>query len=763
MPTIVPPCGPTTRPLLAIVGEAPGSDEETYGKPFVGPSGKLLDSILRTVGIDRESCYITNVSKSRPPSNDFGAFYHDPKHTQPTPELLALHQSLAEELSRVQPSLVIALGGEALRALTSKTSIMGYRGTLLYGGAEGRLKVLPSLHPAYLLRGNIHERPVVECDLRKALRIALNPKTRFITDPSFEECLYYLRLPHKRIAYDYETIDNLTWLFGFAWSSTDAISIPFTRGQTHRWSPEQEVELTLALRDLLENPGVEKLVQNGMYDNTISARELGIDVQGVVMDTMLAQHTLYPELLKGLDFLSSIYTDHPMYWDKGRNPEYNCYDCVVTFDVAAQQEVELREREMWEFFQRVPMRALRALCRVQSRGVLIDQKVRAEIRVDAQNRLDELKARLPTLGYPHNPFSPVKLMEHLYGTLKLPVQYKGHGPSKKRTSDDDALQALGRKHPQHKPLLDTILDCRQTNVLISTFIDQELLNGRAVTSYNIAGTVTGRLASSSTIDRLGGNLQNIPRGEFRRIFTADPGCVLIKADLSQAEYRVLIWKARVHRVIDRWTRDPSFNIHRWNASENIYRIPLDQVTPTQYSNAKNGVYGANYNIGALKVSRMYNIPFSDAKFILDRYHQAVPEVRLVFQQEIQDELQRHRKLRNSLGRERYFGGYLTDDTFREAYSWYPQSTVGDLINLALVELVDLGVDVLLQVHDELVCQCPESEVEPIAEKIRCHMERPISIPGVDIPLTIPVEIKVGRDWHNTMSLSKWKEQHAKAT
>jgi len=765
MPNPVPPCGPTSRPLIAIVGEAPGTDEERTGKPFVGATGRLLDSMLRASGIDRESCYITNVAKHRPPSNDFGVYYDDPKRTKPKPELLSLHQSLRDELARVEPSAVLALGGESLRALTGKTSIMAYRGTLCRAGS---LRIIPSLHPAYLIRGNLNERAIVEADLSKLLRYALDPslgypKTRFITDPSFEECLHYLRLPHRRIAYDYETIDNLTWLFGFAWSDTDAISIPFTRGQAHRWTPEQEIEITLALRDMLENPAIEKLVQNGMYDNTISARELGIDVRGVTMDTMLAQHTLYPELPKGLDFLSSLYTDHPMYWGEGRNPIYNCYDCVVTFETAAKQELELREREMWEFYQQVPMRALRALCRVQSRGVLIDQQARAEIRVQEAKHLDELKAKLPTLGYQHNPFSPVKIMQHLYDELKLPVQYKGHGAHKKRTSDDDALQALGRKFPQHKPLLDTILDCRQTNVLISTFIDQELHNGRAVTSYNVAGTVTGRLASSSTIDGLGGNLQNIPRGAFRRIFVADPGCVLIKADLSQAEYRVLIWKARVYRVIERWTTDPTFNIHRWNASENIYRVPLDQVTATQYSNAKNGVYGANYNIGAPKVSRMYNIPLPDAKFILDRYHQAMPEVRGVFQQEIQDELRRTGKIRNPLGRERLFLGQLTDDTFREAYSHYCQSTVGDLINTALSELVELGVDVLLQVHDEIVCQCPESELEATVHRLRDCMERPLKIAGVDQPLIIPCEIKVGRDWYNTMDLKKWKETNASPT
>lgn len=759
----VPPSGKTDKPLIALVFEYPTKDDECFRRLLSGSTGQFFQNVLRHVGIDLEQCYLTSLLKHRPHNNDFGTLYHDKKRVNPTAELLTSRSNLNSELSKVQPSIVVAIGGESLRSFKDVVNPLGYRGTVVHA-SDCNLRVVPTYNPSYILRGNIQDLPILEADLRKALRIAQTetwnyPTTRFITDPSFQECLHYLNQQYDTIAYDYETVNNLTWLFGFAWSEQNAISIPFTRQQTHRWTTEQEIELTLALKRLLENPKITKIVQNGLYDNTISARELGINVQGVEIDTMLAQHTLYPELPKGLDFLSSIYTDHPMYWDNGRNAVYNCYDCVVTYSVAKQQKLELQQRNMWEFFQQIPMKLMPALCKVQSRGVLIDQELRLKLRATESAKLERLKTVTPTLGYSGNPLSPVKVMEHLYETLKLPKQYKGHGANKKLTSDDEALQALAKKAPTARPLVENLLDIRQTNVLISTFIDQELLNGRAVTSYNPAGTVTGRLTSSATIDGLGGNLQNIPRGDFRRIFTADPGCVLIKSDLSQAEYRVLIWKARVHRVIHRWTTDPSFNIHRWNASENIYRIPLGEVTEQQYSYAKNGVYGANYNVGPLKVSRLYNIPLREAKFILSRYHEAVPEIQGVYQREIQKALHSTRCLRNPLGRERYFGGTLNDDTYREAYSWYPQSTVGDLINSALVDLVDAEIDVLLQVHDELVCQCPVGRVAEVTTVIRKSMERAISIPGVDIPLVIPCDIKIGYNWHDTVSLTKWKETH----
>lgn len=764
----VSPVGPTNRPLLALVGEAPGVEEERLGKPFVGSSGQLLDRLLQQANIDRSSCYITHVVKKRPPNNDFGTQYLDAKRTKPKPELLAAQSALLAELAQVQPSLVVAVGGEAFRALTAVGNPSMYRGTI---HESNGLRILPTLHPAYLLRGQMSEVPVVVADLKKALRQAKNPSkpvTRFIPDPSFAEALHYLNLPHTDVAYDLETTKNRTRLFGFAWSPHDACAIPFMRGHQSRWTEHEETQLWQAIRALLENPRIKKRAQNAQYDGTIMAREAGIAVRNLWQDTMLSHHLLYPEMLKGLDFQSSLYTDHPMYWGEGTNPVYCCYDCVVTFEAGHKQEAELIERGMWDFFQRGPMATLQRIQYLQTRGVLVDTQAQQALRAQEVLNLEAHKAKCAELGYPHNPLSSKKVMEHLYDTLKIPAQYKGFGTGKRRTSDDDALQAISRKFPKHADLCHAILDTRQTNTLISTFIDQPLANGRAITSYNVAGTVTGRLASSANLDGLGGNLQNLPRGSFRCLYRADEGKVIIKADLSQAEYRVLVWKARILRIIDRWVNDPDFNIHRFNAS-NIYRVSEAQVSKTQYSNTKSAVYGANYNMGHVKVSRMYNIPLRDAKFILDTYHETTPEVRGVFQQEIRDELVATRRLTNPLGRERVFFGMLDDELFRSGYSHYCQSTVGDLINLALVELVDLsvarpdlGLEVLLQVHDELVCQIDKAHVEEGCELMRKAMERPLVFAGVDQPLIIPADVSVGPNWGTTMKLSKWKETQTNA-
>ena len=761
--TIVPSEGPQKKPRLVIVGEAPGVEEERIGRPFVGPSGHLLNQMLAAAGISRADCYITNVSNIRPPGNDFyKMFYDDPFGKSPNSKLCDMRERLWSELRNVQADVVVTMGAEALKALAMTGEIKKYRGTMIenYG-----IRILPTYHPAFVLR-MYENRPIVEADLRKAHRQAINPskpKTFFNTNPSFTTVLDFLRERPRRLALDIETVNNTTRCIGLAWSKHDAISIPIFSNNFHHWTVDQESEILHGLNQLFLCRDVEFVLQNGPYDLTILARDFGFQIANYALDTMFSHHLLYPELPKGLDFLSSIYTDHPMYWGYNSSNEestrtYNCMDCVVTFQVADEIEKELKRRGLEGFYKTVIHRAIPAMTRVQSRGMLVDEEARNRVSTSTEKQLTELQADInKALGYDFNPSSPKQVKELVYDKWKLPPQYK---PGKSReeripTSDEDALKALVKKtDPGRAAIVEKIITYRQKRVLLGTFAEMPLLGGRAHTSYNLAGTVTGRISSSRTFDGYGGNLTNIPRGTFRRVFCADPGKVLVKADLSQAEYRVLIWKARIERVIKRLL-DPKFSIHMWNAAENIYRIPYDQVTRKMYDEAKNGTYAANYGVGALKVSRMYDMSYQQACFIIQRYHEAVPEIQQVYQAEIRHEINTQRKITNPLGRERLFFGRLDDELYRAAYSHYCQSTVADVINSALIDLDNEGVEILLQVHDELVCQFPEDEVLQGVTKIRRAMERPLVFDGVSVPLVIPVEIKVGHNWYDVFPVSEY--------
>ncbi|MEK0326710.1 MAG: DNA polymerase A family protein, partial [Nitrosopumilus sp.] len=362
----------------------------------------------------------------------------------------------------------------------------------------------------------------------------------------------------------------------------------------------------------------------------------------------------------------------------------------------------------------------------------------------------KLKTSLDVLskvaGREVNPNSPKQVKELIYGDWKLPVQKSLS--TKKTTTDDDALRALTRKFPHHGGGLKAILNCRQARKLISTYIDARLDEGYVRTSYGL--TKTGRITSSKTIEGFGGNLQNIPRGEFRRLYIPDPGKVLLKADLSQAEYMVFCWEAPVPEFIHAYTTDPTFDVHLLNASR-IFEIPMEAVTKERRYVTKQGVYAGNYRIGALKLSKMHDMAFSQAQKIIEGYKKSCPELE-IWWAKVEDRIRTTRTLRNVFGRERIFFGRIDNALFRAAYDWICQSTVADIINQALVELDKLEVEVLLQVHDELVFQCEDDPIviKDTVRKIKNAMEISLTFPGVDVPLVVPVEIAVGKNWFDVV-------------
>lgn len=750
----VEPIGPTDSPELAIVGEAPGREEEECGVPFVGASGRLLTSILKSVGVERKDCYITNIIKERPYRNNFGKFYRDNQRRTPRPELLMAWDEVAAELEAVKPKIVVLLGGEALRGITGERSINDFRGCMFY--ALGH-RCIPTYHPAYILRvfGDL---PIFQADLTKAVRQARTPQapqTFFNINPSYYEVMYRLKQRPQRLVVDLETIGSppVTRCIGLAWSKHEAMSIPLVTHWEDHWSTDQEHAIMLEMQALFDCPDVKLVFQNFPFDVPVMEREFGFSFANIYMDTMFAMHTLYPELKrKSLNFICSLYTDHPAYWHyQAGNDEstftYNCMDCVVTYEASIKMEEELKEAGLTKFYFDHIHPAITATARMGHRGVLIDLEAREAIRLQTQWEMSRIKQKLVELtGKEFNPSSSGQVSNLLYKDYKLPPQRDRK--TSRVTTDDKSLRIVAKKFPDYKTVIELILEYRRKRILITTFLDVKLRDNRVFTNYNLAGTVTGRLASGKTIEGLGGNLQNIPRGDFRRIFVADPNHVLIKADLSQAEYRCLIWIARIERVIKQFTTNPEFSIHKWNAAENIYRVPYDQITPEMYSKGKSGTYGANYGIEALKVSRMYNMNINEAKMILNNYHESVPEIKGVFQQEIRDKLKKDRTLVNPLGRRRIFYDRLDESMFRAAYSFMCQSLVADIITDALVELDELGYEIVLQVHDELVVHCKDNPqvIDSTVLAMRHAMERPIKINGVDEPLCIPVEVKIGKNW-----------------
>ena len=331
---------------VAIVGEAWGENEDKHKVPLVGWSGVELARMLYEARITKQfhlpqnshnlpyslqaywqstGLFITNTFAERPFGNNIEENWCVAKKDLPPdysynyikpgkyihPQYLHHVERLFAELAEVKPNLIIALGGIACWALLGTTGVTKLRGAVAWSDKAGA-KVLPTFHPAYVLR-QWQARPIVLQDLLKAAREAAFPEIRrperWVTiNPSLEDIREWMRRPAKRYAVDIETAGGQITMIGFARGRSDALVIPFVKDGKGYWpSHEDEVRAWKLVKELLEGPQV-KIFQNGLYDLSYIVKA-GIRPKNCTEDTMLLHHSLFPELRKGLGFLGSVYTD----------------------------------------------------------------------------------------------------------------------------------------------------------------------------------------------------------------------------------------------------------------------------------------------------------------------------------------------------------------------------------------------------------------------------------------------------------------------
>jgi DNA polymerase len=318
---------------LAIVGEAWGAEEAKVRMPFVGASGYLLDQLLKSAGIARHECLITNVFNLKPePTSDI-ANLCGPKCDSDLPaistgkylrrEFYGELERLANELNAARPNLVLALGGTALWAFTGVSAISKNRGAVLRStgaihAALSGYKILPTFHPAAIFR-DYSLLPIAYADFAKAARERefpeiIRPQRRIYIEPSISDLDQFLIRwrDAKFLAIDIETRGDAITCIGFAPTTTEALVIPFEdlrkQGGSYWPTPFQEKQALARVRNFCQLPA-RKVFQNGLYDLHFLWRRYGITVANPSDDTMLLHHALQPESPKGLAFLGSIYTN----------------------------------------------------------------------------------------------------------------------------------------------------------------------------------------------------------------------------------------------------------------------------------------------------------------------------------------------------------------------------------------------------------------------------------------------------------------------
>jgi len=739
---------------IALVGESLGETEEKKREPFVGLAGSVLNGILEEVGIKREDCYITNLYKYRPPNNELAKVDKQ--------ELTRATDELVEELMLLRPNVIVPLGEYALRAVTGKKGITKWRGSILDTTIG---KVIPSIHPSAVSREWTY-RPLVVVDFK---RILVESTTSAVTytsrelyvQPSLEEILsllYHIEKDKLTIAFDVEVETRQICCISIATSSVYSMCIPFWFGASgSMWSEEDEEKIWKKLKAVLENPAIPKVAQNASYDMTVLRDLYGISVRGLYLDTMIAFHSVYPELPKGLDLLCSVYTDVPYYKYQRTSSDmleffrYNAMDSAVTFECAAKINKEMNEFGMEPFYREYMHSLIEPLMDITSRGVLVDTIRKKALQKELTTKLEVLLARLQTeIGHPLNPSSPKQVMTWLYDELKYPRQTRLRKDKGIETDSVDG-EILEKFYAEYKhPALSTILDIRETKKLLSTYVEaayDKEADGteRARTSYLITGTETGRLSSRATIWGTGTNLQNIPKGRIRDFFIPDPGRIFLNADLSQAEARIVAYLAGEARLIEVFNNGG--DVHRKNAC-NIFRKPEDEVTTEEREMAKRVVHASNYGMGPVTFAKTAGISVSAAKELLNKYFQEYPRIKL-WHMSVEAQLKTSRTMITPFGRRRTFFNRWDSSMLKEAYAYVPQSTVADILNTGLRRLYvleqELGFQILLQIHDAVLLQTTPDRVDTLSPVVKRILEIPVTINNK--VCTIPVDISIGHSWN----------------
>lgn len=524
------------------------------------------------------------------------------------------------------------------------------------------------------------------------------------------------------------------------------------------------------LRPLLEDPRLPKQAHNAKYDLEVLSR-YNVQVQGLAFDTMLAEWLIDPGSrnlgLKNLCFIRLGIEMTPIedLIGSGRSQitmdrvpveeaaAYAAADVDITHRLVRVLEPELREKEHWDLFVRYELPLVPVLMAMEMTGVALDVDYLQHMSEELGERIGELDREIQRMvGYEINVNSSQQLAEALFTTLELPTQNVARTSTGRYSVAASVLEELKGKHP----IIEYILEYRELAKLQSTYVDAlpALINaetGRVHTSYNQTGTVTGRISSS------GPNLQNIPvrtplGRRVRRAFIARPGWLLLAADYSQVELRVLAHISGDPGLLSAFRRGE--DIHTTTAAA-IFDVGLDQVSTDQRQFAKSINFGVVYGMSAYSLARSTGLTLAEAENFIAQYFERFPGVRRYLTRTV-SKAKTEGYVETLLERRRYFPVLQSTSrgqdqarrrAEREAVNAPIQGSAADIINVAMLQLHralnerQLQAQMIIQVHDELILEVPRDELERVAPLVCEIME---SAYALDAPLK--VDLKVGQNW-----------------
>lgn len=588
---------------------------------------------------------------------------------------------------------------------------------------------------------------------------------------TLDEWIGYLKASDV-FAFDTETdgLDTLTAnLIGLSFAVEPGKAAYLPVAHDYLDSPAQLDRNTVLaqLKPLLEDEQQHKVGQNLKFDRGILLR-YDIEMKGIAFDTMLESYVL--DSVSGrhdMDSLADRYLGHKTVSfeeiaGKGKNQltfnqialeqaaPYAAEDADVTLQLHQMLWPKIQEsKELTTVFNDIEMPLVPVLSHIERTGVLIDQHILAAHSKELTLRLAELESRAHELAEePFNLSSTKQLQAILYEKQKLPILKKtpGGAPS----TNEAVLAELALDYPLPK----VILEYRGLAKLKSTYTDKLPLminpqSGRVHTSYHQAVTATGRLSSSDP------NLQNIPvRNEegrrIRQAFIAPKDHCIVAADYSQIELRIMAHLSKDEGLLKAFAEGK--DIHKATAAE-VFGTPLDNVTGEQRRSAKAINFGLIYGMSAFGLSRQLNIPRKESQRYMDLYFERYPGV-LDYMERTRTQASEKGYVETLDGRRLYLPDIKSSNAMRRkgaeraAINAPMQGTAADIIKRAMIKVADwlLQPDaprarIIMQVHDELVFEVHNDDVDVVSEKVRSLMEG-----SMELAVPLKVEVGVGKNW-----------------
>jgi len=603
---------------------------------------------------------------------------------------------------------------------------------------------------------------------------------RLVDTPEALESLVAEMRRQKCISLDTETTHiRPRWAeivgYSFAWKENEAWYVPV---RAPEGEPCLDPQATLeTLRPLLEDPAVEKLGQNLKYD-MIVLRNAGVKLAGVAFDTMVASYLLDAGRRNhNLDDLALRYLDHTTIKiteligsGKGQKrmnevpvrqvTDYAAEDALLPLRLRPILAQGLAEAKLERLFAELELPLIEVLAEMEFNGIKVDCKALEALSRRYAERIEAIEREIHELvGRKLNIASPKQLQQLLFDELKLPVVKRTKtGPS----TDAEVLEVLAPMHP----LPAKILEYRQYAKLKSTYVDAlpqmvHPATGRLHASFNQVVAATGRLSSSDP------NLQNIPvrteaGREIRSAFVpAEDDWLLLAADYSQIELRILAHFSPDSRLCEAFARDE--DIHARVASE-VNDVPLNEVTPEMRRTAKTVNFGIIYGQSAFGLARNLGIDQQEAAEFIDRYFDRYAQIEEFFEK-VLAECGKNGYVSTILGRRRAIRGIRQSVdrghsasrgrnlAERTAVNTVVQGSAADVIKIAMVAIhrrlrqENLSARMLLQIHDELIFEVSPDQLRDLAALVTEEM---VGACALKVPLK--VDLKAGPNWADAKTI-----------